>query len=93
MVVKVIYFAEFRKVTGKDSEEFELKNNTIKELIHFLVQKYSKMQKLLWDKHSESINNNISIIVNNKPIHDTHNLSTFLKEGDEITFLLPISGG
>ena len=93
MFVKVIYFAEFRKITGRDTEDFELRNNTIKELIHLMLQKYNQMQRLLWDKHTESINNNISIIVNNKPIHDSHGLLTFLQEGDVITFLTPISGG
>ncbi len=93
MLVKVIYFAEFKGITGKDAEKFDLKNNKIKELIHLLLKKYSSIQELLWDNKTESVNSNVSIIVNNRPIHGPHLLSTSLKEGDEITFLLPVSGG
>ena len=51
------------------------------------------MQELLWDSKTESINNNVSVIVNNKPIHGEHILSASLKDGDEIAFLLPVFGG
>jgi MoaD family protein len=93
MLIKVIYFAEFKWITGKDTEEFEVKNNKIEELIQLILKKYSPIQEILWNNKTKSINNNVSIIVNNKPIHGPHVLSTSLKEGDEITFLLPVPGG
>lgn len=93
MLVKVIYFAEFQRITGKDIEEFELKNNEIKELLNLLLKKYSSMKALLWSNRTESINSNVSVIVNNNPIHSPNVLFTSLREGDEVIFLLPISGG
>jgi MoaD family protein len=91
--VKIIYFAEFKKITGRDTEKLDLKGNTIRDLIKMLISKYKSMKELLWDNNSESINNNVSVIVNNKSIHPPNILSNSLKEGDEITFLFPISGG
>jgi MoaD family protein len=93
VLVKIIYFAEFKGISGKDSEEFELKSNKIKDLIYLLLKKYNSMQELLWDSKTESINNNVSVIVNNRPIHGPHILSSSLKDGDEIAFLLPVFGG
>jgi MoaD family protein len=91
--VKIIYFAEFKKIAGRDTEKLDLKGNTIRDLIKMLLSKYKSMEELLWDNTTESIFNTVSVILNNKSIHSPHILSTSLKEGDEITFLFPISGG
>jgi MoaD family protein len=93
VLVKVIYFAEFKRITEKDIEEFNLSSGQIKELIRLILNKYPNMQEILWNKEVDSISQYISVIVNNKPIHNPYVLSTLLKEGDEITFLSPISGG
>lgn len=93
LLVEVLYFAEFKDITKKESEILELSNHKLKDLIDLLTKKYDAMQKLLWDKKNASLSNNISVIVNNKPIHGQDILSTSLNEKDKIALLLPVSGG
>ena len=93
LLVEVLYFAEFKDITKKETETFILSNNDLKELIDLLIKKYHPMQELLLDKKSDSLSNNISVIVNNKSIHGQDILSTSLNEGDKIALLLPVSGG
>jgi len=93
LLIEVLYFAEFKDITKKETETFILSNNDLKELIDLLIKKYHPMQELLLDKKSDSLSNNISVIVNNKSIHGQDILSTSLNEGDKIALLLPVSGG
>ena len=93
MRVKVLYFAEFKEITGKDSEEYELTFNTLRGLIDLIIEKYYKMRDLIWDKKIDFIKNDISVIINNKAIYGQEILSTPLKNGDIIAFLFPVFGG
>ena len=93
LLVEILYFAEFKDITKKDTEKFDLSSKNLKELIDLLIKKYDPMQELLLDKKNEYLSNNISVIVNNKPIHGQDVLSTSLNEGDKIALLLPVSGG
>ncbi|MFX1410341.1 MAG: MoaD/ThiS family protein [Promethearchaeota archaeon] len=93
MLVEVLYFAEFKDITKKETEKFDLSNNKLKELIDLLIKKYNPIRELLWDINNDSLSKNISIIINNKPFHDQSILSANLNEGDKIAFLLPVSGG
>ncbi|MFX1322595.1 MAG: MoaD/ThiS family protein [Promethearchaeota archaeon] len=93
MLIEVLYFAEFKDITKKDTEKFDLSSKNLKELINLLIKKYDPMQELLLDKKNKSLSNNISVIVNNKPIHGQDVLSASLNEGDKIALLLPVSGG
>lgn len=92
MNVEVLYFAEFKDITGREKEDVELVNNSLKELINILLSKYN-IRNLLWDEKIQNIHNNISLIINNKAIHDKNPLLIELKEGDSIAFLTPVSGG
>ena len=92
MIVEVLYFAEFKDITGKEKEKFELSNNHIKELINLLIQKYN-IQHLLWDEAGQKVQNHISIIINNEPVYETDPLLIKVNDGDTIAFLLPVSGG
>ncbi|KKK41836.1 hypothetical protein LCGC14_1177570 [marine sediment metagenome] len=92
MIVEILYFAEFKDITGKEKEKFELLNNTIKELVDLLIKKYN-IQHLLWDEVAQKVQNNISIIINNEPVYETDPLLIKVNNGDTIAFLLPVSGG
>ena len=93
MSVKVLYFVEFKEITKKEDENIDLINYKLEELIDLLIIKYPKMNTLLWDSKSNFLNNNISIILNNRAIRGQNLLSTSLKDGDTIALLLPVSGG
>ena len=93
MIVEVLYFAEFKEITGKEKEEFDLSNHKLKNLVDLLLNKYHNLTDIIWDDKLQNLSNNISLIINNQPIHGESILSKQLNEGDIIAFLLPVSGG
>lgn len=93
MIVEVLYFAEFKDITGKENEELELSNQSLKDLIDLLLKKYHSLRKLVWDDKLQKLSNIISVIINNQSFHGENILSKQLNDGDIIAFLLPVSGG
>ncbi len=93
MKVQVLYFADFKDITGKDKEDFELNNKNLTELVNLLLEKYEPLKSLIWDENNRSLKSVISLAVNDNLIKKKNQLSVSLTEGDRIAFLLPISGG
>ena len=88
MIVEVLYFAEFKDITGKEKEKLELSDNKL------LLDKYKlHLRNLLWEEKTQNISNIISIIINNKPLLQKNPLLAELNDGDVIAFLMPVSGG
>ena len=94
MIVEVLYFAEFKDITGKEREKFELYNSDLKEVVKLLSKKYGdRIHNLIWDEKVQRIHNLISIIINNQPLHEKNPSVINLSDGDTIAFLMPVSGG
>ena len=94
MIVEVLYFAEFKDITGKEKEKFELSDNHLKDLVSLLFKKYGdRIHNLIWDENIQKIHNLISVIINNQPIHEKDPSIINLSDGDTIAFLMPVSGG
>ena len=94
MIVEVLYFAEFKDITGKEREKFELYNSQLKELVKLLSKKYGeRIHNLIWDENIQKIHNQVSMIINNNPIHEKDPSVINLSDGDTIAFLMPVSGG
>ncbi len=92
MDVEVLYFAEFKDITGNEREIFNLSDSTLDELLNQLFEKYD-LKHLIWDDKNQVIHSLISIIINNQAIHEKNPSLINLKDGDTIAFLLPVSGG
>ncbi|MFW9876747.1 MAG: MoaD/ThiS family protein [Candidatus Thorarchaeota archaeon] len=94
MIVEVLYFAEFRDITGRERETFEISNSHLLEVVQILSKKYGfRIQNLIWDENVQKIHNVISIVINNQPIHEKDASIINLSDGDTIAFLMPVSGG
>jgi MoaD family protein len=93
MTIEILYFAEFKDITGKSKEDFEMGGKTVGDLVSLLLKKYSRLEGILWDKNSQKIHSNISVVINKNPIHNKDPHSVNLSDGDTIAFLLPVSGG
>lgn len=91
--IELLYFAEFNDITGKEKENFNLKNSNLLELIDQLFVKYNSIKKLIWDDQTNNLKKYVSIAVNGEMAHHKNKLLTKLSDGDKIAFLLPISGG
>jgi len=92
MIIEVLYFAEFKDITGKEKEKFEIPNNNLLGLLNLLFEKYN-LKNLIWDNINQKLHNLISIIINNQAIHEKDPSLISLNDGDTIAFLLPVSGG
>ncbi|MHA1726006.1 MAG: MoaD/ThiS family protein [Promethearchaeota archaeon] len=94
MKIEVLYFADFKDITGKDREILEIRNdNSLKGIIELLMEKYPMIEKLLWNNDTQNFNESVSIILNHESLSSNISLASSLSDGDKIAFLLPISGG
>ncbi|MFX1387642.1 MAG: MoaD/ThiS family protein [Promethearchaeota archaeon] len=93
MKVQVLYFADFKDITGKDKEYFDLKKNGLIELVYLLLEKYELFKNLIWDEENQSLKSIISLAVNDNLVNKKKQLSLSFSEGDRVAFLLPVSGG
>ena len=92
MIVEILFFAEFKDITGKEKEKFEISGSNLDALLNILFEKY-KLRSIIWDEKNQKIHNLISIIINNQAIHEKDPLLIDISDGDTIAFLLPVSGG
>jgi len=93
-MVKLLYFAEFKLITKKERESFNLQEDkTVRELVHKLIKKYPKMENLLLSNPGEKLKNSISLSINHSVVKRDDPMSLELKKDDVISFLLPVSGG
>lgn len=93
MKVEILYFADFKDITGKNREFLELKENTIEGLTSKILSKYNLIKNLIWNEEIKNLKGNISIVINDKLITDKNKGKMKLRDGDKVAFLLPFAGG
>ena len=93
MKVEILYFADFKDITGKDREFLELKENTVEGLTSKIFSKYNPLKNLIWDDERKILKGNISIVINDKLITDKNKGKMKITDGDRVAFLLPFAGG
>ena len=93
MNIEVLYFADFKDITGKDREFFELKENTVEGLTSTILSKYNPIKNLIWNDELKNLKENITIVINDKLITDKNKGKMKLRDGDKVAFLLPFAGG
>jgi molybdopterin converting factor subunit 1 len=82
-MITVKYFASLRTVAGKEEEQFDLGSETTLEKLSYEISKTAP-------KISEMIRgNNLMVSVN----LDVVQSGAIIKDGDEVAFLPPFSGG
>lgn len=82
-MITVKYFASLRNVAGKEEEQFDLGNETTLEKLSDEIEKTAP-------KMSEMIRgNNVMVSVNLNVVQP----GAIIKDGDEVAFLPPFSGG
>ncbi len=93
MKVEILYFADFKDITGKDKEFLELDENTVNGLTLKIFSKYNPIKNLIWDDEIKNLKGNISIVINDKLITGKNKGKIELLDGDKVAFLLPFAGG
>jgi MoaD family protein len=82
----------FSAAVGKSELEIDFKGKTLNDLLKYLVNKYPKLEKEFFKDNSE-LTEYICIFINDKPLSALNGIDTLIKNGDEILFFIPISGG
>ena len=93
MKIEILYFADFKDITGKSREFIELKENTVEGLTSKIFNKYNTLKNLIWDDENKKLKGNISIVINDKLIKEKNKGKMKLIDGDKVAFLLPFAGG
>ena len=93
MSVNVLYFAELKEITEKESEQVTLNDLTLSELIEVLLEKYHPLKDIIWEKNVDNLKDIISVAINDSIVKVKDKLSIKLCDGDKVAFLLPMSGG
>jgi MoaD family protein len=90
----VLYFADFKSITNKEKEHFNLHNKkSLMDLVRQLTTKYPKLEQVLLEPNHQEIKKSLSIAINHSII-DRHDMDTYkLENEDKVAFLLPVSGG
>jgi MoaD family protein len=92
MKLKIKLLKPFSNAVGKSELELDFSGKTIEDLLKLLVDTYPKLKKEYYTKTDE-LTEYMCVFVNDKPISALNGTNTELKNGDEILFFIPISGG
>ncbi len=92
MNLKLKLLRPFSEVVGKGKIEIDFNEKTVNDLLKFLVKKYPKLEKEFF-KDDNELTEYICIFINDKPLSALNGVDTLLKNGDEVLFFMPISGG
>jgi MoaD family protein len=82
----------FSEIVGKKELELEFDDGTISNLLESMVDKYPKLKDELYTKE-DRVSEYVCIFVNDKPLSALNGVDTRLKDGDEVLFFIPVSGG
>jgi len=93
MKVEILYFADFKDITGKDREFLDLDEKTIVGLTSKIFSMYNPLKNLIWDNEIKNLKGNISIVINDKLFTGKNKGKIELIDGDKVAFLLPFAGG
>ena len=92
MKTKIKLLRPFSDVVGKNELEIDFNGSTFEDLLKILTNRYPKLKEKFYTKNNE-LTDYLCIFVNDKPISALKGVSTKLKNGDEILFFMPLSGG
>ena len=92
MKLKIKLLKPFSDAVGKRELEIDFNGITLEDLFKVLVDRYPKLKKEFYTKTDE-LTDQMCVFVNDKPISALNGVNTELKNGDELLFFVPISGG
>ena len=92
MLVKVLAFAGFREILGKERELSLKEAATVKELLAELAVATPRFKEAAFDE-SGALRDYVLLMINKKRIDSSQDQSRPLQEGDELAIFPPLAGG
>jgi sulfur-carrier protein len=92
MLVKVLSFAGFREILGKERDLALKESATVKELLEELALASPRFKEAAFDE-SGALRDYVLLMINRKRIDPLQDLSRTLQEGDELAIFPPLAGG
>ncbi len=92
MKLKIKLLKPYSDAVGKGELEVDIDCRTLEELLKSLVERYPKLEKEFYTSNGE-LTDYMCVFVNDKSIHTLNGIDTYLKNGDELLFFVPVSGG
>jgi MoaD family protein len=92
MKITIRLLKPFSDSIGKKELKMDFNGSTLIDLLEILVDKYPKLKENFYTKNN-NLTEYLSVFVNDKPISALKGTETELKNGDEILFFMPVSGG
>ncbi len=92
LTVEVRAFADFRSVLGARTKVVLVQGQTVKDLLEILSERHSGLRQKIFDSEGR-LGEGVDIILNGRNIGYTKDLTVKLRDGDEIFFFPPLSGG
>ena len=92
MKLKIKFLKPFSDAVGKSELELDFDGATLEDMLKILVNRYPRLKKEFYTKTDE-LTDYMCMFVNDKPISALNGINTELKNGDELLFFIPVSGG
>jgi molybdopterin synthase sulfur carrier subunit len=92
MLVKILSFAGFREILGKEREQEIKESATVQELLEVLAQASPRFKEAAFDE-SGALRDYVLLMINRKRIDPLQDLPRPLQEGDELAIFPPLAGG
>ncbi len=92
MKLKINFLKPFSDAVGKSDLELDFDGITLEDMLKVLANRYPKLKKEFYTKTDE-LTDYMCMFVNDKPISALNGINTELKNGDELLFFIPVSGG
>ena len=92
MKLKIKLLKPFSDAVSKSELELDFDGATLEDMLKVLVNRYPRLKKEFYTKTDE-LTDYMCMFVNDKPISALNGINTELKNGDELLFFIPVSGG
>jgi len=92
MKLKLNLLKPFSDIVGTKQLDLNFEGTTLNDLFKVIVKKYPRLKTELYTEKNE-VTDYVSIFINDKPLSVLNGMETKLKNGDELLFFVPISGG
>ncbi|HOG17264.1 MAG: ThiS family protein [Syntrophaceae bacterium PtaU1.Bin231] len=92
ITVEVRAFADFRSVLGARTKVVLSEGQTVKDLLEVLFERHDGLREKILDSEGRP-GEGVDIILNGRNVGYTKDLTVKLRDGDQIFFFPPLSGG